>query len=97
MRRKKKRKPVEDPEELELFTTLCSLLEAKGLEIRVEKGDFRGGFCVVEGEKQIVFINKKFPLPKRIEFLLNEIQKGELPTVDFPVDLQDRLDAYRSD
>lgn len=49
------------------------LVKDLGYRIRKEKGNFQGGFCVVEGEKQVV-MNKNHPselhVAQIIRFLL---------------------------
>lgn len=62
-------------EEQRLFNELCEALNRMGIETRVEKGNFRGGFCVIEGEKKILFINKKHDFDKRIALLISELKK----------------------
>ncbi len=86
--RKKKKKPTENPRDLRLFQELCRLVEETGMEVRVEKGNFRGGSCVIEGEKRVLFINKKFPLEKQIEFLLTEIREKSLLPEGIPEDVK---------
>ena len=97
MKRKKKRtdKSEGTPEEIRLFNQLCEALRQAGIETRVEKGDFRGGICLVEGEKEILFINKKHPMPGRLALLIAELKKiaaGE----ELPEELQAQIDAWQA-
>lgn len=51
-----------------LFLELEGLTEQLGYRIRKERGNFRGGYCVVEGEK-IVMINKNHPTEYQVGML----------------------------
>ncbi len=42
------------------LSELEKIVEDLGYTLRREKGNFRGGFCVLEGDR-IVMINKMFP------------------------------------
>lgn len=74
-KRGKKKKPTANPEEMALFNNLCAAINNAGIETRVEKGRFRGGICVVDGEKELLFINKKHAYDRRIALLLEELAK----------------------
>jgi hypothetical protein len=54
------------PEKLSL--ELEQLLEQKGYRLRKEQGEFRGGQCVIQGEKLIV-LNKKAPPESHVAIL----------------------------
>ena len=73
--RQKKNSPTEEKEKL-LFDRLSDALRNNGIEIRMEKGDFRGGVCVVQGDKKILFLNKKHPIEK-----INNVMLGELKSM----------------
>lgn len=51
-----------------ILLELEELTERLGYSIRKEKGNFRGGNCVVEGEKLIV-LNKNHPIEYQIGML----------------------------
>ena len=80
IRRQKKKKKVPEgtPEEIKLFGELCKAIESSGIETRVERGNFRGGICTVEGEKDIFFINKKHSMSGRIAVILEELKKNDM-------------------
>lgn len=73
--RHKKDSPAEEKEKI-LFDCLSDTLRNNGVEIRIEKGDFRGGVCTVQGEKKILFLNKKHAVEK-----INNIMLGELKSM----------------
>ncbi len=70
--KKKTPKPKINPEHQRLFDELCAWLEKNGLEVRWEKGNFQGGFCLVNG-KPMIFLNKKNNLEQNIQLILSEI------------------------
>jgi hypothetical protein len=76
-RKKKNVIPEGTSEELALFKALCDAFQELGTEVRIEKGDFRGGLCVVDGEKEMIFLNKKHTLDSRINTLIDELAKRD--------------------
>ena len=48
-----------------------------GWNIRQEKGNFKGGACLLSGE-QMVIINKKLNVEERIEIFSKALKKNEL-------------------
>ncbi len=68
--RKKKPAPKPPtPEEQQLFAELSAAVENMGVTVRQEKGNFRGGVCVVDGEKRFIFLNKKHSMEQQIIIL----------------------------
>ena len=72
-KRQKKNIHVEEEEKI-LFGHLSEAFEKTGVEIRFEKGDFRGGMCKIMGERKIMFLNKKYPLEKINNLLISELK-----------------------
>jgi len=70
--RQKKDSLAEEKEKI-LFNRLSDSLRNNGVEIRIERGDFRGGVCTIQGDKKILFLNKKHPVEK-----INNVMLGEL-------------------
>lgn len=62
----KKRKPETILEELEKF------VRGLGINLRYERGDFEGGYCVLRDQKMII-INKLANTQKRISLLSQSI------------------------
>ena len=61
---------------------LHGLLKSLDYTIRYEKGNFKGGYCMVKSE-QIIIINKFFPLESKINTLVEilgalEIDENQL-------------------
>lgn len=57
-----------------LLLELEEIIEQIGYSIRKERGNFKGGFCVLEGEK-IIMVNKNHPVDVQgnliVKFLLD--------------------------
>jgi len=58
----------------DLLIELESLAQQLGIQIRYEKGDFDGGYCILKTQKTLV-INKKLSNPKKITLLAKGIQE----------------------
>jgi len=52
---------------------LQAILKSQDYHIRYEKGNFKGGYCIVMREKMIV-INKFFPLESKINTMIEIIR-----------------------
>ena len=53
---------------------LQAILKSQDYVIRYEKGNFRGGYCVVM-DQRIILINKFFPLESKISTLTDIIRE----------------------
>ncbi|RMG69372.1 MAG: hypothetical protein D6722_10520 [Bacteroidetes bacterium] len=56
---------------------LQTILKDQGYSIRYEKGNFKGGYCVVQAQKMII-INKFHPLESKIGTLAEIIRDLEI-------------------
>ncbi len=56
-----------------LLTRLENLAQTLGLIIRYEKGNFKGGYCILENQRLVV-INKFYPVETRCNTLIEVIQ-----------------------
>lgn len=65
-----------------LLEKIESLLQALGYEVRYEKGNFKGGYCVLE-TKQLVVVNKFYPLEGRINTLAEVVNALSLEMAGF--------------
>jgi hypothetical protein len=61
------------------------LLQQLGYKIRYEKGNFRGGVCVLEDQKLIV-INKFFPFESRVTTLVDILANASVAPEDLEAD-----------
>lgn len=62
-----------------LFEELRETCGNMGYKLRVEKGDFNGGACVLKDERQII-INKRWPIEIRVSTLA--LAMGEIGIED---------------
>jgi hypothetical protein len=62
-----------------LLTKIENIIEKSGFKIRYEKGNFKGGYCVIEHE-YIVVVNKFFPLEGKINTLIEAIETLPIKT-----------------
>lgn len=53
------------------------VLETAGYAVRYEKGNFRGGYCVVE-QQRLIMVNKFFPLEGRVSTLIDVLLKMQV-------------------
>jgi hypothetical protein len=56
---------------------LQDILKAQAYSVRYEKGNFQGGYCVVQDRKMII-INKFHPLEGKINTLMEIIRELEI-------------------
>jgi hypothetical protein len=61
------------------------LLQQLGYKIRYEKGNFRGGVCVLEDQKLIV-INKFYPFESRVTTLVDVLANTTVAPEDLEAD-----------
>ena len=55
-----------------------TLLQQAGYKIRYEKGNFKGGVCVLDDQKLIV-VNKFYPFESRVTTLLEVLTQIPIP------------------
>jgi len=69
----KKSAPVAIDEKKEtLIKELMEILDKLGFSVRVEKGSFKGGFCLLR-EQKIFLLNRNLEQDKKINILLKNI------------------------
>lgn len=94
MKKRKPYKPRGSTEETQLFKELCDAVNRLGIETRLDEGNFRGGMCLVEGEKEMLFINKKDSLDKRIALVIEELKKRNVTEEQLPESLRAKIAAW---
>lgn len=77
-----------------LFEELKSLAQQIGIEVIVDKGAFRGGFCTVYEEKKIV-LNKHLPAEGKAAKLAESLQHFSLESMYVRPALREYLDVNR--
>lgn len=56
-----------------LLEKIENIIEKSGFKVRYEKGNFKGGYCILENE-YIVVVNKFFPLEGKINTLIDALE-----------------------
>jgi len=69
---KKAAKPVTDSRKEEVIKDLSEIMEKAGFRVRIEKGTFKGGFCLLR-EERIILINKNLEQDKKIRILIKNL------------------------
>lgn len=77
---KKVSKPVTDTKKDEIIRDLSEIMEKIGFKVRIEKGIFKGGYCLLREEK-IILINKNLEQDKKISILLKNIPLSEIENI----------------
>ena len=60
-----------------IFEDLVDISEAMGIKIIQEKGNFKGGYCLLEQEK-IIVINKQKPVEQRVRALAQAYSRRDI-------------------
>jgi hypothetical protein len=63
-----------------IIEELEDVAERLGLEVRAEKGNFRGGRCVV-GEEEIIMLNKNHLPETQLVVFANALREAPLDTI----------------
>lgn len=63
-----------------ILDELTDAAERMDIDVRVEKGDFRGGRCHV-GEETIIMLNKRHPASVRLNVLAQSLKDESLDTI----------------
>jgi hypothetical protein len=63
-----------------LLLELEEIIEKLGYTIRKERGNFKGGFCVLEGEK-IIMINKNHPVDVQGNLIVRFLHSCDLTDI----------------
>lgn len=72
--RKSPKKDIDEKKDI-LIKELVDVFNRIGYEVRIEKGMFKGGFCLLREEK-LFLLNKKLEQDKKISFLARNL--GEI-------------------
>lgn len=72
---KKAPKAVNDEKKDRLIQELMEVLNRLGLSVRIEKGVFKGGFCLLR-EQKIFLLNKNLDQDRKISILLRQISES---------------------
>ena len=64
----------------QILQELEQLAARLNITVRYEEGDFNGGLCRIKSD-QVIIINKKFPVEKRIAVLSRELSTLNLNVI----------------
>ncbi len=97
MRTNKKKKSVFSAEEEQYFSQLKEVFSHMGIDVRQEKGNFRGGMCIVEGERKILFVNKRHSAEGRISTMLTTLRRMREEGIDLPPEAEPFIVAVKKE
>ena len=66
-------KPPDEKKEI-LIKELIEVYEQIGFKVRTEKGNFKGGFCLLR-EQKLLLLNRNLEQDKKIGFLLKNLSE----------------------
>ena len=65
---------IKEKEFEEILQELRSVADQLGATVRFEKGDFKGGYCIVH-DKKVIVINKMTNLQKKVMILSSALKE----------------------
>lgn len=77
--------------EEEILSGLEKILESLGIELRYEKGDFSGGYCVLK-EKPMMIVQSTLSEAQKIKALARELAHMDLQNVFIVPALREVID-----
>jgi hypothetical protein len=95
-KRQRKKTTSEGEGDKILFEHLSEAFNKTGIEVRVEKGDFKGGICMINGDKQVLFLNKKHSIEKRNDIMLTELKSMSHHQLYLPPLLRQRIEENQN-
>ena len=75
----------------ELLKELETVMQALGIELRFENGEFNGGLCRIGG-RLVFLINRKLPPTRRLQILCHYLSRLDLSTVYLLPAVRSRLE-----
>ena len=75
-----------------IIEELTDVAERMGMEVRVEKGNFRGGRCQV-GDTTVIMLNKRHLADGQLAVLADSLRDAPLDTVYLKPAVRDALEA----
>jgi len=65
---------IKEKEFEEVFQELKSVADQLGASVRFEKGDFKGGYCIIY-DKKVIVINKMTNLQRKVMILSSALKE----------------------
>lgn len=81
--------------EEEILSGLEKLLESLQIELRYEKGDFSGGYCVLK-EKPMMIVQSNLNVAQKIRVLARELTQMDLQNIFIVPALREVLEEARN-
>lgn len=86
-------KPVDEKQEI-LISELIEVFKSIGYSVRIEKGFFKGGFCLLR-EQKLFLLNKNVEPTKKINFLAKNLAELEIETIFLKPEIRDIIERER--
>ncbi len=77
-----------------LLSELLALAEQLGLEVREEKGDFKGGFCRID-ENRMIILNEISPIKQKNAVLAKAISRMDYNKLYMLPAVREVLEKYQ--
>ncbi len=81
--------------EEEILSGLEKIFESLQIEVRYEKGDFSGGYCILK-DKPMVIVQSNLPAAQKIKILARELAQMDLQNVFLVPALREVIDEALS-
>ncbi|MBK6537510.1 MAG: hypothetical protein IPH77_05140 [Ignavibacteria bacterium] len=91
---KKSSKPVYDDKKELLIQDLIEVLEKLDFTVRVEKGIFKGGFCLLR-EQKVFLLNKNLEQEKKISILVKNIAESDSDNIFLKPNIRELVDREK--
>jgi len=82
---------IKEKEFEELLQDLKSIADQLGAKVRFEKGDFKGGYCLLKDDKVIV-INKNANLQRKVMILTSALKEIGVEEIYLPPKLREMIE-----
>lgn len=88
------KKPVDEKQEL-IISELIEVYKEIGYEVRVEKGFFKGGFCLLK-EQKLFLLNKNVEPLKKINFLAKNLADLEIDNIFLKPEIRETIEREKT-
>lgn len=85
-------KPVRDSKKEEIIQDLIDIFSKIGYKVRIEKGTFKGGFCLLRDQK-LFLLNKNLEQDKKISILVKNIPETETQNIYIKPNIRELIDS----
>ena len=71
-----------------------SLIQNLSIDLRYERGDFKGGLCKID-DKNVLIVNNKLPIDKKINLMAVELNRLNLEQIYIRPALRNIIESRR--